>query len=346
MKKYLLLIVLAIQAVIVSAQFKADKEPFIVRSLKGESIKMAEIQTSGGGISVTGVNPEEARLEIFVTPNNNKNDMTKEEIQARLDEMYTLEISITGNKLTAKAKSKQDIRDWKKALNISFHAYVPKNFSTDLSTAGGGIHIQDISGNQEFSTSGGGLDVSGVSGKINGRTSGGGIRLSDSKDEIELSTSGGSIHASNCDGKLRLSTSGGSLDLEDLKGEIRATTSGGSIDGNKISGELITHTSGGSIHLKGLTCSLETSTSGGNIYVSMDALGKYVKVSNSGGNIDLELPKSKGMDLDLSANRIKTDHLDNFSGKMDDNNVEGKLNGGGIEVRASAGSGRIYLSLK
>ena len=346
MKKYLLLIALTVQAFIVSAQFKSDKEPFLVKSLKGEAITMAEIQTSGGGIFVIAVGTGEARLEVFVNPNNDRDEMTREEIQKRLDELYTLEITITGNKLTAKAKNKEDIHDWRKALNISFRAYVPKNFSTDLSTSGGGISLEGISGNQDFTTSGGGLNVSGVSGKINGRTSGGSIRLKDSKDDIELSTSGGGIHASNCDGKLRLSTSGGSLDLEDLKGEIRATTSGGSIDGNKISGELITHTSGGSIHLKGLSCSLETSTSGGNIYVSMDALGKYIKVSNSAGNIDLELPKTKGMDLDLSAYRIKTDHLDNFSGKMDDNNVEGKLNGGGIEVRASASSGRIYLSLK
>ena len=39
-------------------------------------------------------------------------------------------------------------------------------------------------------------------------------------------------------------------------------------------------------------------------------------------------------------------HLDNFNGKMDDDEVNGKLNGGGVLVRVNAGSGRIYLGLK
>jgi hypothetical protein len=91
---------------------------------------------------------------------------------------------------------------------------------------------------------------------------------------------------------------------------------------------------------------LETSTSGGNIDVSIRQLGKYVKISNSAGHIDLELPKGKGMDLDLSADRIKTDHLDNFNGKIDDDEVSGKLNGGGVTVKVDAGSGRISLALK
>ncbi len=107
-------------------------------------------------------------------------------------------------------------------------------------------------------------------------------------------------------GKLRLSTSGGSLDLKDLKGDIRATTSGGGIHGSDIEGELIAHTSGGSIHFSDLSCSLETSTSGGNIDVSIKELGKYIKISNSAGNIDVTLPKNKGLDLDLSASKIKT----------------------------------------
>ena len=71
-----------------------------------------------------------------------------------------------------------------------------------------------------------------------------------------------------------------------------------------------------------------------------------MKISNSAGNIVLELPKGKGMDLDLSGDRIKTDHLDNFNGKINDDEVNGKLNGGGVLVRVDAGSGRIYLGLK
>jgi hypothetical protein len=74
--------------------------------------------------------------------------------------------------------------------------------------------------------------------------------------------------------------------------------------------------------------------------------GKYVRIDNSGGSIDLELPKGKGLDLNLSADKVKTDHMENFSGKMEEDKVEGKLNGGGALVKVNAGGGRIYLKLK
>jgi hypothetical protein len=346
MKKYFLFLLLAVLQLTVKAQFRSDKEPLITKSLNNEAVKNVEVQTSGGSISVSGVAASEARIEVYVSPNNNKNNLSKEEIQQRLNEKYDLNISVANNKLTATAKSKERTTDWRNSLNISFKVFVPKNVSTDLSTSGGSISLTNLSGNLQFSTSGGSLNIDNVSGKVDGRTSGGSINLENSKDDIELTTSGGSINAKNCDGKLRLSTSGGSLDLKDLKGDIRATTSGGSVVGRNVEGELIAHTSGGSIHLSELSCSLETSTSGGNIDVSIKQLGKYVKISNSAGNIDLELPKGKGIDLDLSADKIKTDHLDNFNGKMDDNEVNGKLNGGGVLVRVNAGSGRIYLGLK
>lgn len=346
MKKHFLFLLLAAQSCFVMAQFKADKEPFMTKSLSNESIKMVDVQTSGGSISVSGVNASEARIEVYVTPNNNKNDLSKEEIRQRLDEKYDINISVANNKLTATARPKEKITDWKKALNISFRVFAPTNVSTQLNTSGGSISLTNLSGDQDFSTSGGSLSVDNLSGKVNGRTSGGSINLENSKDDIELTTSGGSIDARNCNGKLRLSTSGGSLNLKDLKGDIRATTSGGSIDGRNIEGELITHTSGGSIQLTELSCSLETSTNGGSIDVSIKELGKYVRISNSGGNIDLQLPKTKGVDLNLSAYKIKTDHLDNFNGKINEDEVSGKLNGGGVPVTVNAGSGRIYLGLK
>ena len=345
MKKYILFFLLPVLQFSLKAQFKSDKEPFMTKSLSNESLKDVQVQTSGGSISVSGV-ASEARIEVYVSPNNNKNDLSKEEIQKRLNELYDLDISVANNKLTAIAKSKEKIKDWKKALNISFKVFVQKNVSTDLSTSGGSISLNNLSGKQDFSTSGGSLNVNNVSGKVNGRTSGGSIHLENSKDEIELSTSGGSIEAKNCEGKLRLSTSGGSLDLNDLKGDVRATTSGGSIHGSDIEGELIAHTSGGSIHFNDLSCSLETSTSGGNIDVSIKELGKYIKISNSAGNVDITLPKNKGLDLDLSGRIANNMHLDNFSGKINEDEISGKLNGGGVLVRVDAGNGRINLDLK
>ena len=93
-----------------------------------------------------------------------------------------------------------------------------------------------------------------------------------------------------------------------------------------------------------MACSLEASNSGGGIDIEMKELGKYVKISNSGGSIDLQLPKNKGVDLDLSGGKIKTDQLGNFDGKIEDDSLQGKLNGGGVPVRVRSSSGRINLA--
>lgn len=236
--------------------------------------------------------------------------------------------------------------NWKKGLNISFKVFAPKNVNTNLATSGGSISLANLTGNEDFSTSGGSIHVDNVGGKIKGRTSGGSIDVANSKDDISLSTSGGSIHAENSTGNLRLSTSGGSLDLTDLKGNIQANTSGGSINGNNIEGELSTSTSGGSVHLSDLACSVEASTSVGTIDVSVKSLGKYIKLSNSGGNIALAIPGNKGVDLRLSGDRVSTPSLSNFNGRMDKNEVEGKMNGGGVPVTVRAGSGRVSLAIR
>jgi hypothetical protein len=345
MKKYLLYLMLACSSTSLIAQTKTE-EPYSVQSLSNAAIKKVEVQTSGGSISVTGVNAAEARIKVYVRANNSNDRLSKEEIKKRIEELYNLNINISNNTLTANAAPKNRNLDWKKAVSISFKIYAPKSLETNLTTSGGSINLKNLSGSQNFTTSGGSLNVDNLSGKVKGRTSGGSIHVTNSKDNIDLVTSGGSIHAENCDGNLNLATSGGSLHLENLKGNINANTSGGSINGENVEGQLSTKTSGGSINLSEMACSLETATSGGNIHVSMKSFGKYLKISNSSGSISLQIPNNAGIDLKLSGNKVSTPALARFDGSMEKDEVRGKLNGGGIPVTVDAENGRVTLSVK
>jgi DUF4097 and DUF4098 domain-containing protein YvlB len=255
-----------------------------------------------------------------------------------------LEVLVSNNEVHASAKRKHDGNwTWRKQLSISFKIFVPKQVSTHLSTSGGSIRLDNLVGNENFETSGGSLHLDGLTGNIKGETSGGSIDVQNSADKIDLETSGGSIHAANCHGKIKLETSGGSLHLDDLKGSINANTSGGSIQANNIEGELITGTSGGSVNLTNLSCSLEASTSGGSMNVQLLRLGKYVKLEVSGGHVDLKMPSNQGVSLNLSANRINSQSVSNFSGEWDKDHVKGTLNGGGIPVNVDA-SGHLDIS--
>jgi hypothetical protein len=343
MKTYLLLFAMICCSLAIKAQ--SDKQPYLIKSLSGQSISSAKIDASGGSITVMGVNGSEARLEVFVMPNNNET-LSKEEIQKRLDEYYTMDISVRNNQLIASVKQKHLLNmNWKKSVSVSFKAYLPVNVSTDLETSGGSISLSNLDGTHSLRTSGGSISVDNVKGKMKGRGSGGSIHIANSSNDIDLVTSGGSIHAKDCIGDIRLKTSGGSLELDGLNGKIEAETSGGSINADDIKGELVTSTSGGSIKLSGLNCSVDAETSGGGIEAIIKETTKNVRLRNSGGNISLQLPANKGYDLDLNADKINVD-LKNFSGSADENSIEGKLNGGGTLVDVRTSSGKISVSFK
>lgn len=344
MKKLLLLVTALTPLIFANAQ--DDKEPYMTKSLSSENIKAAKVETSGGSIYVSGVAGSEARVEVYIRGANSKNQYTKEEIAKKLEEDYELNVSVSDNKVTAIARQKRNNMNWKNALSISFKLYIPTASNTNLATSGGSIHLDNLNGTHDFATSGGSLHIDKLSGKIKGRTSGGSISIAHSKDNIDLHTSGGSITAEDCIGTLELITSGGSLNLKDLLGSVEARTSGGSIRGNDIKADLVAHTSGGNVDLKDVSGSLDAATSGGGIHVELTELGKFVKLSNSGGNINLTIPGNKGIDLKLSGSRINTGSLKNFSGKMEEDEVDGTLNGGGIPVTVRSSSGRVTLSLK
>ncbi|MEO5890559.1 MAG: hypothetical protein ABIQ31_09915 [Ferruginibacter sp.] len=348
MKKTILIFLISCTVGTLFAQNDSKQDPFLTKSLATETIKDVDVETSGGNISVESVPAGQARVEVFIwASNRNKGgSLSKDEIQKRLDEYYDLNITVADSKVTAIAKSKNKKWDWKNALSISFKVFVTKNVSTHLTTSGGNINLQDLAGTQRITTSGGNLIIDNVKGKLRGTTSGGNIHVKGSDNDIDLTTSGGNIEASNCTGEIRLVTSGGSIRLADLDGNVDATTSGGDVRANEIKGDLEANTSGGNIDLSALSCNVSTATSGGNISVSIKVPGKFIRIKNSGGKIDLQLPAGKGYDLDLSADKIKTDNMASFSGKVDDDQIDGKLNGGGTQVTANASSGKITLTFR
>lgn len=342
MKKYSgILLILSLTAFI-QLLAQTQENPFLTKSLQGQ-IKNVKVETSGGSITVTGITNGDAKVEMYVRSNDRHDNFSSEELQKKIDQDYIIEIGVSNDKLTATAKQKHRNTNWRNALSISFKVFVPKNVSTDLNTSGGSISISNVTGQQDFRTSGGSLHADYITGKINGRTSGGSIEVSNANDDINLSTSGGSISAKDCSGKIKLATSGGSLEFKRLKGNIEAKTSGGNVNGKEISGEIDAHTSGGNINFQDISGSLQASTSGGNIDVEMTKLDKYLTLHNSGGSVHVTVPKGQGLDLNLKGDRVKSTALSNFSGSMEDDEVKGKINGGGAQVTVK-GNGSVHLA--
>jgi DUF4097 and DUF4098 domain-containing protein YvlB len=321
------------------------KEPYLTKSLSGAGINRVVVSTSGGNITVQEGSNE--RAELFLSPNNYQSGAkySREELKSRLDEYYELELRVDGKTLYASAKPKKSIKNWDRAVSVSFVVYVSSSVTTKLNTSGGNITLIGLNGNQEFTTSGGNLVIERLKGSIKGRTSGGNIDAKNISDLVDLTTSGGNVSVKDGKGTMTLSTSGGSITLQGLDGKVKASTSGGNVKGEQIRGDLTASTSGGSIRFTQLRCALNASTSGGNIDVVFQELTGDIRLSNSGGNIGLTVPSGKGMDIHLRGSRVKTGTLSNFSGKVEEDEVVGKVNGGGIMVSAK-GNGSVTLTIQ
>ena len=318
-------------------------DPYMTKDLSGETIRSIESKTSGGSISVVNTSQSDARIEVYVKGNNGKKQLSQSEIEDRLKQ-YDLTVDVVNNELKAIAKRKQAFsNNWKNGLSISFSVFVPGDVDTKLATSGGSIALKGLQGTQDFATSGGSLSLNDVKGDIDGKTSGGSISAVNCHEDLDLATSGGSISANNCTGNMELATSGGSLSLVDLDGDVEAATSGGSISGNNISGALDAVTSGGSVSLTNIKGTVKAGTSGGTMNVEINELGESIDLSNSSGNITLELPMDKGLDLDINADKIVIDNMQNFSGSQRETSIDGTVNGGGVPVRVKTGSGKVTI---
>ena len=337
MKKLHIIILLVLAFGIAIAQ---DKEPYQVKKIAGVDIQKLKVQTSGGAIKVKGSEGKDAEIRMFVNKNSWGSKASKSEIEEELKN-YSIEIGFQSNAIVCIAKPK-DPNGRNNKLSIGFEVDLPSKVDVELGTAGGSINLNNLDGILNFKSSGGSLSVAHLRGTINGKTSGGSIKLSVCDGNISMKTSGGSIDATDSKGKIDLATSGGSIHLENLKGTIKGHTSGGSVNSKNIKGSLEVATSGGSIELDGISGDLVASTSAGSIDANIVKLGNVLKLNTSAGNIHANLPFSEGMDLDLKANKIKSDKLAKVSKNLDSGKVQGRVNGGGTEVKMTT-SGTIYI---
>lgn len=198
------------------------------------------IETSGGGITVTGMR-DSAKL-----------DTSGGGINVR-DLVGDLDTDTSGGGIRLK----------------DIHGHVKAN------TSGGGVVAESIEGSIRAESSGGSIELERVTGDIDAETSGGGIRIQEAGGRVRADTSGGGIEATFAKGNSHggsLETSGGGIEVgldpesdlaieasgnavrTDLPIRVHGDISRGSLSGSlgKGGNVLRLHTSGGSVRIQGL----------------------------------------------------------------------------------------------
>lgn len=247
---------------------------------------------------------------------------------------HKIQFSQQGNDVVISTEDGHDDRkwfhlfDWNDDFEVKWNIRVPKNYNLNVRTSGGSVELDDVGGAAEVHTSGGSIKTGRLGGVANLRTSGGSISIDGAAAKVEARTSGGSIRVGNTDGPVEVRTSGGSITLARIRGSVTARTSGGGIT------------------IEDATGSVDASTSGGSIKARLS--GQMVadsKLSTSGGGITVSMGPNVAADLDARASGggVSSDLPITIQGTMDDDELRGKINGGGpkLTLRTSGGGIRV-----
>jgi DUF4097 and DUF4098 domain-containing protein YvlB len=150
------------------------------------------------------------------------------------------------------------------------------------------------------------------------------------------------------EGRVNLRTGDGKIDIAGLKGEMDLHSGDGSENLEGVDGKLHASTGDGHITAHGRFDELELKTGDGHVEVRAAAgstLAAGWRLETGDGNVSLEIPSELSADVSLhtSDGHIDLDMPITTEGKIRQNEVHGKLNGGGSPLTIRTGDGSIHL---
>jgi hypothetical protein len=150
------------------------------------------------------------------------------------------------------------------------------------------------------------------------------------------------------EGKVNLRTSDGKIEIGGFKGEMDLHSGDGSEILDAVDGKLRATTGDGHIRASGRFDELDLKTGDGHVDVRAAAgssLNASWRLETGDGNVTLEIPGDMAADVDLHTGdgHIDVDMPVTTEGKIRENEVHGKVNGGGNLMTIHTGDGSIRL---
>lgn len=282
-------------------------DPYLTKEFPSAGVKVLDIRSSGSSITVSAWEEDKVQVEIFALRNGKEVNLNDPDIQEKLND-YKVEVDQSGEKVlvSIQSKNKSNWNMGKNNISFSIQAYVPREMSTIFNSSGGSISLKGVVGNHDIQSSGGSIKIFECEGSLTARSSGGSFSVNAFQGTLVLGTSGGSVKVENFSGSLSLNSSGGSVSLNEVSGKIVANTSGGSIKANVVN------------------------------------LEEELTLKASGGSITVSLPEDQGMDLDIDGGNVSS-QLSHFEGVKTNDQIKGKINGGGIPITLYTSGGSIKV---
>jgi DUF4097 and DUF4098 domain-containing protein YvlB len=150
------------------------------------------------------------------------------------------------------------------------------------------------------------------------------------------------------EGRVDLHTGDGKIEIGNFKGEMQLRSGDGSQEIDSVDGKLHATTGDGHIRASGRFDELELKTGDGRLEARAgtgSALTSGWRLESGDGTVTLEVPETLVADVDLHTGdgHIDLDMPITTQGKIRENEVRGKLNGGGNLLVIHTGDGSIRL---
>ena len=327
-------------AIIPGAVFAQDFKPYFQKSFSNVSIQKLVVTTEGGSIAVSGSDSKDAVVQVSIKCHGP--EMTDAQMEQDIKDNYIFNVNIDNGKLIAQLIRKSSDLPADQRLYASFIVSIPRNVSTDLTTAGAPISLDGVNGDQQLTTSGGNIAVVKVTGNVKSVNSGGVTVLRDVSQKIEVSNAGGNLIVTGCSGDINMANSGGRIVFSDINGNIKADNSGADIIGAKVHGNLAVSNVGANVVLADLSCKVSAVTTNGNVYAKILAL-EDSKLVATNGKLMITILKQLNGDLALDASKINAEKLENFKGTNANGQLIGQVNKGGAKLVGSSTGGEIDI---
>jgi DUF4097 and DUF4098 domain-containing protein YvlB len=111
---------------------------------------------------------------------------------------------------------------------------------------------------------------------------------------VDLTSGGGNMQLSGLQGNVTLDSGGGDVGISSIGGAADVLTGGGNLTAGDLGGILTFTTSGGDVNGNGLfSRHITTSSGGGNVSLVFTQVPDDLKISSSGGDITIVLPRGR-----------------------------------------------------
>ncbi len=317
---------LLIVALAFAGTANAAVEDVVRKSFNVQAGGRLNVDTDLGAIIVRTAPINRVDVEVY-----RKVDVSSREKAVRRLKDFALGFKQSGNDVTVTGEYQEPALgfwNWNTDMQVKFVITVPSRYNVDLRTSGGDVVVSDLQGEAKLGTSGGDLRIGRITGAVFGKTSGGDITVNGSTAKVEVKTSGGNIRILQASGDIHANTSGGNIEIQKASGRVNARTSGGDINVGDVRGPI------------------EASTSGGNIYAKISSQPSAdCRLSTSGGNVVVYLPKSARLNIAArtSGGSVVSEIPIAIHGKVDSDELNGQMNGGGPLLTLKTSAGNVSL---